>query len=200
MKSVFSRGVRVLALSLGALALAGCATYGDGYGDGYGDPGYGSYGYAGTPPPAPAAPQEDVSYVDAPVVSAVPVYRQVQVAQPRQSCQQVPADNTANSLGGTVLGGLVGGVVGHAFGAGSGNTLATAAGAVTGAVVGNNLANRGAPQYVTRCQTVNDYVTQRQADGYDVTYSYNGQNYHTHSAYRPGSTIRVRVAVSPSGG
>lgn len=197
MKPVESSVVRGLAATLAVLALAGCATYGDGYG--YGDSGYDSsygsnYGYASAPQP----PQESYSYVDAQVVSAVPVYRQVQVAQPRQVCRQVPDDNTASSLGGTLLGGLVGGVVGHSFGGGSGKVLATAAGAVTGAVVGNNLANRGAQQYVTRCQTINDYVTQQQPDGYDVTYRYNGQTYHTHSAYQPGSTMRVRVAVSPS--
>lgn len=138
-----------------------------------------------------------ITYVDAPVVKVTPVYRDVQVAEPRKECAQVPVDNQANKVAGTLLGAALGGLVGNQFGKGSGNAAMTAAGAVAGAAAGQSIASQGDGQTVTRCQTVNDYVLQRQPDGYDVTYRLNGQTYHTHTAYDPGSTIRVRVAVTP---
>lgn len=179
---------------LGALAaiaavtqLGACATYGQPYG---------TAGYMQPPPQT----QEQVQYVDAKVLSATPVYQQVQVAKPRRECRQVPADNAGNHVAGTVIGGALGGLVGNQFGRGSGNAAMTALGAIAGAVAGNSVASQNDRQYVTQCRTVTDYVTEHQADGYDVTYRYNGRVYHTHTAHDPGSTIRVRVGVAPVGG
>lgn len=187
MKPIARTYRRPLLVLVGAAALsqlAACATYPQ-------QPAYGSYA------PAPSQPAEQVDYVEAPVLSATPVYQQVQVARPRQECQQVQADNSGGHVAGTLVGGALGGLVGNQFGRGSGNAAMTALGAVAGAVAGNSVAAQSDGQVQTQCQTVNDYVMQRQADGYDVSYRYNGRVYHTHSDHDPGSTIRVRVGVTP---
>lgn len=155
--------------------------------------GYGAY----APPPGQA-------YAE--VLSSTPVYRQVNVAIPRQECydQQVVYNDYRPSLGGTLIGGLAGGLLGHSIGGGSGKAWATGIGAVVGAGIGNNIANAnygGAQRvgYQRQCNTVNDYQTQQQLDGYDVTYRYGGQVYRTHLGYDPGPQMLVRVAVAPAG-
>ncbi len=144
------------------------------------------------------------------VLSRTPVYRQVKINEPRQDCRDVQVvtqtqPNPGAGIVGTVLGGVVGAVVGHQFGGGSGRTVATAGGAVVGAVAGNSIANaNNAPQQVvqdqTRCQTIVDSHYEQRPDGYDVTYRYGGQIYHTHLSYDPGSQLPVNVSVAPAGG
>lgn len=173
--------------------LTACATYPE-------QPGYYGGGYDQSQAvyaPAYQPPQEQVQYVSAPVLSATPVYQQVQVARPRQECRQVQVDNSGGHVAGTLVGGALGGLVGNQFGKGSGNAAMTALGAVAGAVAGNSVAAQNDGRVATQCGTVNDYVMQRQADGYDVAYRYNGQVYHTHSQTDPGSTIQIRVGVTP---
>ncbi|TAM12827.1 MAG: glycine zipper 2TM domain-containing protein [Nevskiaceae bacterium] len=172
------------------LMLSACA-----YQQPYGQP----YGMAAT---APQPSPEDVQYVTAEVLSSTPAYQAVQVARPRQECAQVPVDSSGNTVVGTMVGGALGGLAGNQFGKGSGNAAMTALGAIAGAIAGNSVAHASVPPgaTTTQCRTVTDYVTQRQADGYDVTYRYAGQVYHTHSDADPGATIRVRVAVSPAPG
>jgi len=163
------------------------------------DPYYGGgYGPAYPPPPPPGE-----AYAE--VLSSTPVYQQVSVAVPRQECydQQVAYNDYRPSLGGTLIGGLAGGLLGHSIGGGSGKAWATGIGAVLGAGVGNNIANAnyGGQRvgYQRQCNTVNDYQTQQQLAGYDVTYRYGGQVYRTHLPYDPGNQLRVRVNVAPAG-
>lgn len=151
----------------------------------------------GAPPPPP--PQ-----VYAQVVSKTPVFRQVRVAIPRQECQtvQVQQNNPqAETAVGAVLGGVIGGVLGHQVGKGRGNAVATGIGAVAGAAagaeVGNNAAGPAQTRPVQQCHQVTDYSLQQQADGFDVAYSYANVVYHTHTAYDPGNSIPVSVAVTP---
>lgn len=176
----------------GAGALTACA-----YQQPYGQP----YGRPGEVHMAPQPPPEDVQYVTADVLKATPVYQQVQVPRPRQECRQVPVNTSGNQAVGTLVGGALGGLVGNQFGKGSGNAAMTALGAVAGAVAGSSVAEASGPppgSMTTQCHTVTDYVMKREPNGYDVTYRYNGQVYHTHSATDPGAKIRVRVAVSPA--
>ena len=51
---------------------------------------------------------------------------------------------------------------------------------------------------VQRCRTVSDnYQSEPEVVGYDVTYRYAGQTYRTTTPYHPGKTIRVAVSVRP---
>jgi uncharacterized protein YcfJ len=155
------------------------------------------------------------SFVDrARVVSAEPQYETVQV--PRQECgsqwtteprtvgMPVTTSN-GTSYGGAIIGGIAGAIVGNQVGKGHGREAATAAGAVVGALAGNSIANRGnqgvavAQEYEQRevrsCRTVMD--KQQRANGYRVTYSYNGNEYATVTREHPGNTLPVRVSVTP---
>ena len=146
------------------------------------------------------------------VISARPIYSQVQVNQPRNECQDVPVtyrerprysgDNTA----GAVLGAVIGGVVGNQFGGGTGRAVATGLGAVVGASVGSRAGqydggyDRGGSthtEYQRQCETVDDYRVENRIDGYDVAYRYHGDVYHTTMPYDPGDRIAVDVSVRP---
>ena len=114
-----------------------------------------------------------------------------------------------NNVGGTVLGAIVGGALGNQAGKGDGRKAATIAGAVLGGAIGNGVA-RNNDRYndqrygqqqggtVQRCRTVSDnYQSEPEVVGYDVTYRYAGQTYRTTTPYHPGKTIRVAVSVRP---
>ena len=113
-----------------------------------------------------------------------------------------------NNVGGTVLGAIVGGALGNQAGKGDGRKAATIAGAVLGGAIGNGVArnndNYNDQRYgqqggtVQRCRTVaDDYQSEPEVVGYDVTYRYAGQTYRTTTPYHPGKTIRVAVSVRP---
>jgi uncharacterized protein YcfJ len=102
-----------------------------------------------------------------------------------------------------VLGAIVGGVIGNQFGSGHGRDAATAAGALLGYQSVRDsqrrdrygYAEREVTRYEERCDTRTDYVQNEQVTGYDVTYRYRGQTYHTTTDTHPGDRIRVRVGV-----
>jgi uncharacterized protein YcfJ len=147
----------------------------------------------------------DAAYAE--VLNAQPIYREVQVAEPRQACypQQVvydPGYSHHDNLAGVLIGGLVGGVVGHSIGSGTGRDLATVAGVMVGAGVGNQISRRDdRPQQVSyqeRCDTVPEYHVEHRVDGYAVTYRYAGRVYHTRLPYDPGPRLPVQVNVAPA--
>jgi uncharacterized protein YcfJ len=142
------------------------------------------------------------------VLSAQPIYRQVQVNEPRSECYDQPVsyrepprysgDNTA----GAVVGAIIGGVVGNQFGRGGGRAVATGVGAVVGASVGSHAGDYDRGRYVRtgyerQCQTVDDVHVENRVDGYDVAYRYHGDVYHTTMPYDPGDRIAVDVSVRP---
>jgi uncharacterized protein YcfJ len=148
-------------------------------------------------------------YVDrADVVAVQPLVRHVKISTPRQECwdetvsvYQPPAARTYTP---EIFGSILGAAVGNQFGSGSGRDIATVAGAVLGGSLGHDVKNRraqaGGHTYETvqqRCETVVSEHVEERIDGYDVTYRYNGREYLTRMPHDPGSTIRVRVAVSP---
>jgi uncharacterized protein YcfJ len=208
-------------LAVTTLALALAAASGSAFADSrYDDNRYdnrydnGAYGY------------DDSTRSDIAQVTAVsPILEQTRSA-PRQECWNEPAaygsnrydnryDNrygngrsTNNNVGGTVLGAIVGGALGNQAGKGDGRKAATIAGAVIGGAIGNGVArnndryndqrygNQGGT--VQRCRTVSDsYQSEPEVVGYNVTYRYAGQTYHTTTPYHPGKTIRVAVSVRP---
>jgi len=158
---------------------------------------------------------ENDAYDYARVIDVQPLVTRVRVSTPQRECwderrvDNAPAYNSAlprSGAGGAVLGGIVGAVIGHQIGHGQGRDAATAAGAVIGAAVGHQQALKRAAyasqpphEYtVQRCETHYRDEWQERADGYRVTYVYNGRRQVTEMANRPGDRIRVRVDVSPA--
>ncbi len=157
---------------------------------------------------AQAQPQlQSPSFVDrARVQSVEPQYENVAI--PRQECasqwvnEARPVVSGSNGYGGAIVGGVAGGIVGNQVGKGHGREAATAVGAVIGALAGDRIANNNQPpQYeqaqreVRTCRTVED--VQQRLTGYRVTYLYGGNQYTTITREQPGSTLPVRVSVTP---
>ena len=153
---------------------------------------------------------EQNSYYDyARVINVVPVYRTVEVAVPRQSCwneqvrQPVRRHVHNDSSEGMLVGGLIGGVIGHHLGRGGDRDMATIAGTLIGAAVGHDQGSQRVDSreyYIQdrqRCATRMDYRTEQQQDGYQVTYRYHGEIFHTHMDRRPGKRVRIAVQVAP---
>jgi uncharacterized protein YcfJ len=100
------------------------------------------------------------------------------------------------NIPGAVIGGILGGVLGHQIGSGRGNDVATVGGVVGGAAVGANV-NRDRQtqtQDVQRCENV---PSQSQADYYDVTYNFRGQEHRIQMTTPPGSTVTVNEKGEP---
>jgi uncharacterized protein YcfJ len=158
-----------------------------------------------------AATAQAQSFTDQARVRAVePQYEVVQT--PRQECssqwvQEQPRATAAPSggYGGAIIGGVAGGLLGNQVGKGHGREAATAAGAVIGALTGDRIQNSNtgvaiaapAPEAreVRSCRTV--YDQQNRLTGYRVTYDYRGVEASTVLREQPGSTIPVRVSVTP---
>lgn len=146
------------------------------------------------------------------VVSAKPIYEDVEVIIPRRECrteQRVshhhqPHHHTRRaSYTGPLAGALLGGILGNQFGGGSGKTALTIGGALLGASIGDDVTgkHRYPPNYerprrfenVEHCEIV-DYVEIREElVGYRVKYRYNGKIYRTRMDSHPGDTVRVSV-------
>lgn len=112
---------------------------------------------------------------------------------------RVSNPDSNRSATGAVVGGVAGAVLGSQVGGGTGNKAATAVGGIAGAVIGDRVANPDQPrtEQVERCREV---ASSREVlKGYDVTYRYQGQDFTTRLPYKPGSTLRVGVAVSVLG-
>ena len=97
---------------------------------------------------------------------------------------------------------MVGGVVGGALGQNSRyQPLAAGAGAVLGASVGTDISHsqNTRSNYVTeqRCEVDYELRDQENIIGYRVSYLYGDRIYQTETRQRPGSTIKVRVEISP---
>jgi len=122
------------------------------------------------------------------------------VNYPREECrtEYVRENVSSRSPVGAIIGGIAGGLLGSQVGKGSGRVAGAAVGAGVGAVVGDRMSTRQA-SYETRpvehCKMVDSWQTV--TSGYHVTYRYNGRNYTTFTDSDPGSTIPIRVAVSP---
>jgi uncharacterized protein YcfJ len=122
------------------------------------------------------------------------------VNYPREEChtEYVRESVSSRSPVGAIIGGIAGGLLGSQVGKGSGRVAGAAVGAGVGAVVGDRMSTRQTG-YETRpvehCRTVDHWKTV--TSGYHVTYRYNGRNYTTFTDNDPGSTIRIKVAVSP---
>lgn len=140
------------------------------------------------------------------VIDSRPIVREVRVERPVRECWQETQTRRLHprrgNVGGAVAGSVVGGVIGHQFGSGRGNDAATIVGALLGAAIGSGARDerRGyaTESYpVERCDTRYETTVEERIEGYDVTYSYNGQTLRTRLPTEPGDRIRVRVSVAP---
>lgn len=146
-------------------------------------------------------------YEFAEVLDATPIYQNVRVPYDREVCynertyhHEPRRGNTAPVLLGAVLGGLVGNKIdgGHHRAAG------TAIGALVGGAIANDATRhqrrpgQSYPVDRERCEVRTEYRYEEQFDGYDVTYRYNGEIYHTRTSDDPGDRLRVKVSVVPA--
>lgn len=159
---------------------------------------------------APTLVFADVSYERARVVDVAPVYETVSYNVPREQCrvEHVPVRNRPRaSATAPVLGAVIGGAIGNALGHKKRNKQV---GAVVGAVLGGSIGydvsrnarrNHDGVQYRQReiCEIVDDFRSEERLLGYDVSYRYGGEVYHTRMSEHPGQHLRVRVAVTPVG-
>ena len=129
------------------------------------------------------------------VVRSTPIYREVAIRVPVDSCRVETVAYTERRAGGdsfqgTLVGGLIGAAIGHEMGR---NGHATAAGGLIGAAIGNNVAggSRRVTTYEDREVCTTQYRTeyQRELVGYDVTYRYDGRVYTTETRHHPGDRI-----------
>ena len=144
-------------------------------------------------------------YISAPVVQTDPIVEVATQKIPHEYCrnEQVRVvKNGARSATPGLLGAIVGGVVGGAAGSDSRYQPVTAgAGALLGASIGTDIAREqsSSAYYVDerRCSTEYELRDIERVVGYRVGYVYEGNTYYTRTASAPGSSIRLRVDVSP---
>jgi uncharacterized protein YcfJ len=145
--------------------------------------------------PTGPAYQENLSYGYATVLRVQPAY-ETYASSSAPRC--VERRSRGSTTGGTVLGAIVGGALGNQVGKGDGRKAATVAGAVAGGAIGHRIAERnGATSY----QCPSGYIREEpRIVGYDVEYTYKGENYMSRLPFDPGNRLRVRVSVTPDEG
>jgi len=152
--------------------------------------------------------QEREHFTDtAKVTRVVPIYRTVQIAEPREECYEKEVTRSYRSdyesATPMIAGGVLGGILGNQFGNGNGKTFMTIAGTVLGGSIGRDVGmknkHRGyyAPETETHCEVVNDYREEEEPDGYRVTYKYRGEKFNTTLPYHPGKRLKLDVSIKP---
>jgi len=157
------------------------------------------------------------TYDYAKVVSVEPVYETYEVNKPVQHCydEQVRVYDDRrykryDSKTPEIVGGIIGGAIGNRIGkrgGGKARDVATVVGAVLGGSIARDVKhkNRSQRHYgghghyktVERCETRDSYSTHKELVGYDVTYKYRGNVFHSKFAEHPGDQIKVQVTVNP---
>ena len=133
------------------------------------------------------------------VVEVEPIYQSVSIPEERQVCDRRRDDRYRNhnhrrsNAGSAVLGGIIGGAIGNQFGKGSGRDASTALGILIGAGIGANKHKHRGPRQTCYLETY--YHEEERFMGYDVTYEYGGELYHTQMNQHPGDRIRLQVDV-----
>ena len=178
-----------IASALTAIAPAAFAQY-DRYGDPYPDrPVYDRY-----EAPRPAYER----YEAARVLDAQPVYAssREECFNPRTGLYEERHERHGNIGAGTALGAVIGGVIGNQVDRGAG----TAAGAILGGIAGHEIekdrARNSDDLDLSNCRTAS---SDSAIDGYNVRYSYRGQEYVTRMTYDPGPTLRVGEDINNDG-
>lgn len=158
----------------------------------------------------PSVAVADGRYQYAQVLASDPIYETVSYTVPVEECRQERVAYHENrgraSATGPILGAIIGGALGNAVGHKKRNKqVGTAVGAVLGGSIGADIARRnrsyGGTRYAMEevCSTGYEERFEEQLTGYRVTYRYGGETYHTTMNRDPGSSLRVRVSVTPVG-
>jgi uncharacterized protein YcfJ len=157
----------------------------------------------------PALAVAGTSYDRARVVSVEPLYETVSYEVPRQECRMEEVRHVRSgshrSYTAPIVGAIVGGAIGNAVGHKKRNKqIGTVVGAVLGGSIGADIARRGhhhghGTEYALErvCRTVSDWHDEQRLLGYRVTYRYAGETYVTQLDEAPGSSLPVRVQVTP---
>jgi uncharacterized protein YcfJ len=157
---------------------------------------------------APALAAAGTSYDRASVVSVEPLYETVSYEVPREECRIEEVRHARHgphrSYTAPIVGAIVGGAIGNAVGHKKRNKqIGTVVGAVLGGSIGADIARRHhhghGPEYSLErvCRTVSDWHEEQRLLGYRVTYRYGGETYVTQMDEAPGSSLPVRVQVTP---
>lgn len=142
------------------------------------------------------------------VTDVDPIYKTITHRIPERSCwteTRYLRDDGYRSNTPVLLGSLVGGALGNELGHNKSNKRV---GAVVGAVLGASVARDWRHQHSSgsgRVRAVNEEVCEvnerveyeERIVGYNVTYRYQGQTYHTRMNHHPGRKLKVAVSVTP---
>jgi uncharacterized protein YcfJ len=132
------------------------------------------------------------------VLDAQPVYAASgeECFNPRSGEYEQRRERHGNIGAGTALGAVIGGVIGNQVDHGAG----TAAGAILGGIAGHQVEKDRARDNddldLSNCRTAS---SDSAIDGYNVRYSYRGQEYVTRMAYDPGPTLRLGEDINNDG-
>ncbi|WDE06808.1 glycine zipper 2TM domain-containing protein [Thalassomonas viridans] len=165
----------------------------------------------------------DSFYARGKVISATPIYQTVRVEHVHDSgCwtrvrhhhssggyHTSSGHHGSNEVAATVVGAVIGGTVGHVlFKKSDLKGVGTVAGAIIGGSVGNDIGRHShssghyssgyrhaSHRKVLHCRQ--EYTSFEEITGYDVTYKYQGDIYHTRTRHHPGKKIKLKVTVDP---
>lgn len=130
------------------------------------------------------------------------VYERVAFNAPIEQCWEETVSHHGSSsapIFGAIIGGALGNELGHHK---SNKRVGTVVGAVLGATVASDISRRrGSNHYETieRCEIQQHREWRDEVVGYDVSYRYQGEIYHTRLPYNPGKEIEIEVKVTPRG-
>lgn len=131
------------------------------------------------------------------------IYERVAFSAPVEQCWQETVSHERSSSSAPIFGAIIGGALGNELGHHKSNKrVGTVVGAVLGATVAADISrNRSGSHYETvdRCEVQQRQEWRDEIVGYDVSYRYQGEIYHTRLPYNPGREIEIEVNVTPRG-
>lgn len=158
----------------------------------------------------PALARSDARFDYAKVTNVTPIYKTIEHRRPQRECwvETVSYERPhyrSRSHTGTIVGGIIGAAIGNELGHKKRNKQVGAlAGAVLGASIGSDISRRKRDYgSVTefrdkeRCEVRHAVEYEERVIGYDVTYRYHGETYHTRMDHDPGRKLKVAVNVRP---
>jgi len=139
------------------------------------------------------------------VIFVKPIYRTIQIQQPRLDCQhQNPRHSSVtvvhqHSPERIIMGGVLGGIIGHGLGNAYNRDVTTLAGVVIGSAIAHDVStinyssqhHPAVPQ--SYCRERVSIIEQRKLVGYKVKYKYRGNVFTTRTHYHPGKRIEIQT-------